>query len=571
MDLSAEDGSSEAGGFERQLSGDWGDQAAGDDWGDDDFGAKPLVDEPEPAPRVVRKKAYVPLTLKDIETKRDDFIAEHKEELNLSADETDLLLRYLRYDINKIQEFMSDLKVQQKIRLESGIGGVRKGGPPKPKKKLVCGAGCSSDPIDVSEADAMVCGHWVCKDCWAGFLNAEISSGIESVFSRCPALDAKGQKCRECVPLRMMKEHLTKENYAKLRDWVLNHFVDSMKSLKWCPGKRCTLVYDYTGGGAVDISCNKCGTQFCFACRGEAHSPCPCDLAKRWKEQVNDSDAASQRLIESLTKPCPKCGTRIEKNRQCNHMKCSKCSFDFCWQCMESITIGEKHPSWYVCKNREKAAEEGKLSKEEQARLRLNEQLGKLSYFQKRVADCQGNRELMEGFAEKVREREQKLKSGTLNWLLDIVRKASEAYRFLQWSYIFGYFMKDSPRKETFTSWQTLLETKSDQMIAELKKTLVDEKSFAEFNSDKSRVTALKQAADIVGMKTGEMQSLADIISDALMNEADSKSDDWSCIRCSTPAKSTTKEGKPILFCAKCNACRKHGDLDCLVVGCKKV
>lgn len=130
--------------------------------------------------------------------------------------------------------------------------------------------------------------------------------------------------------------------------------------------------------------------------------------------------------------------------------------------------------------------------------------------------------------------------------------------------------MKDSPRKETFTSWQTLLESKTDHILTELKKALIDEKTFNEFNSDKARVTALKQAADIVGAKTVEMQSLADIISDALMSEADSKSDDWSCIRCSQPAKNMGKDGKPILHCAKCNACRKHGDLDCLVLGCKK-
>jgi len=238
---------------------------------------------------------------------------------------------------------------------------------------------------------------------------------------------------------------------------------------------------------------------------------------------------------------------------------------------MQAITIGEKHPSWYVCKNREQAAEEGKLSKEEQDRLKLNEQLTKLSFHQKRVADCQADRELANSLAEKVQDRESKIRGGaTLNWLFDIVKKSAEAQRFLQWSFIFSYFMKDSARKETFTTWQKVLEAKAEHILQDLKKALIDEKTFGEFLADKPRVTALKQAADVVATKTQEMQKLAERISDALLNQADSKSDNWSCIRCSTIAKSLTPEGKPVTHCAKCNACRKHGDLDCLVIGCKK-
>ena len=38
-----------------------------------------------------------------------------------------------------------------------------------------------------------------------------------------------------------------------------------------------------------------------------------------------------------MTRQCPnnliQCGFKIEKNGGCRHMKCSKCNFEFCWDC----------------------------------------------------------------------------------------------------------------------------------------------------------------------------------------------------------------------------------------------
>ena len=34
------------------------------------------------------------------------------------------------------------------------------------------------------------------------------------------------------------------------------------------------------------------------------------------------------------TKPCPNCGMQIQKNGGCRHMKCGKCEYELCWDCM---------------------------------------------------------------------------------------------------------------------------------------------------------------------------------------------------------------------------------------------
>jgi hypothetical protein len=41
--------------------------------------------------------------------------------------------------------------------------------------------------------------------------------------------------------------------------------------------------------------------------------------------------------IQLHTKACPKCHSRIEKNKGCNHMKCLKCKHEFCWYCFKEV------------------------------------------------------------------------------------------------------------------------------------------------------------------------------------------------------------------------------------------
>ena len=53
--------------------------------------------------------------------------------------------------------------------------------------------------------------------------------------------------------------------------------------------------------------------------------------------QENKEDDGSKELIEKTTKPCPKCGVRIEKNGGCRAMHCQYkgCNTHFCWNCMQ--------------------------------------------------------------------------------------------------------------------------------------------------------------------------------------------------------------------------------------------
>lgn len=74
----------------------------------------------------------------------------------------------------------------------------------------------------------------------------------------------------------------------------------------------------------LEVGCPNCETQF---------------LLKDYNEALGDTveaDAQTERWIASNTRPCPSCGSAIQKISGCNAMRCASCRVKFCWACMRS-------------------------------------------------------------------------------------------------------------------------------------------------------------------------------------------------------------------------------------------
>lgn len=80
------------------------------------------------------------------------------------------------------------------------------------------------------------------------------------------------------------------------------------------------------------MKCPKCGERFCLQCKVKWHKWKSCEEYRR----LNRNIAADQAFIQSqlqkgLLRPCPRCGTNVEKNGGCDHMLCKKCGHSYSW------------------------------------------------------------------------------------------------------------------------------------------------------------------------------------------------------------------------------------------------
>jgi len=139
----------------------------------------------------------------------------------------------------------------------------------------------------------------------------------------------------------LSKNYLLKEKYE---EYCFRAFVSEQQSVKWCPSPGCKYAIELIGALIRDVKC-RCGQTTCFGCNNEAHSPCDCELSKKWKLKM-DNESESMNWIIANSKECPKCKNYIERNTGCNCMTC-KCGHKFCYMCYADwSTHGSSTGGW---------------------------------------------------------------------------------------------------------------------------------------------------------------------------------------------------------------------------------
>lgn len=82
--------------------------------------------------------------------------------------------------------------------------------------------------------------------------------------------------------------------------------------------------------------CSECLTNYCIKC-GE-------ELPDNGTHECNKDAVDAFKLIKQITKPCPKCGVRIQKSEGCSQMFCTHCHTGFDWITGELITNNFHNP-----------------------------------------------------------------------------------------------------------------------------------------------------------------------------------------------------------------------------------
>eukprot|EP00468_Gymnochlora_sp_CCMP2014_P007102 CAMPEP_0167748638 /NCGR_PEP_ID=MMETSP0110_2-20121227/4948_1 /TAXON_ID=629695 /ORGANISM="Gymnochlora sp., Strain CCMP2014" /LENGTH=611 /DNA_ID=CAMNT_0007633673 /DNA_START=78 /DNA_END=1914 /DNA_ORIENTATION=- len=471
MQLSPEDkknpAEDEEEGWDDEDEGDWG-----DDWDDenkDDPGAH--IDPPI----LTRTLSFKVHQHEDVQTRMDSLLERVGDLLYISPDEAGCLLRHYRWDDNKLKkDWFSD---QKKVRCAVGVS-RRKELPSSSDGMVQCLSwGCKRVPY--RKAHALACGHYFCKRCWRSFLESEIDKGRTCIFAKCPAMRCRknhvhkfGCACTELVPSSTFEKYVKQNNILdKYKSWNLQSFVEGQEGLKWCPNPKCSRVIEYKLGGAKTIEC-QCGHRFCFSCNRNEHEPAPCDLVSKWLKSTAVSEDATALWLKARTKTCPKCGVRIEKNRACNHMHCTKCGHHFCWLCKGPWSKhGTATGGFYVCKKYNEDIKRGHRSNEEKDMITTQKMLQKYKYYVARFNDAKNGVALTNEREEKLNRvfHKKNLSVELTKFITDATKSLVKARTCMQWCYVLDFYLLTGKEKKLFEFQQQMLieQTESLQDLIE--------------------------------------------------------------------------------------------------------
>jgi ariadne-1 len=508
-----------------------------------------------------------------ISSQREAYIEDACATLHVTHSEADLLLRFYRYKVKALVEawFADPGTVRDTVGV---VGPTDEPADTLADKNLSaeredvtvqCEAWCSVVPLN--EAHALACGHYLCHDCWTGFLESSLSEGLTALLARCPAMAGEGVKCRQLVDMDTWERYLEEPDFERYTGWVNNDFIDAVKDFKWCPRPACQFVIRYSDGAERVVTC-KCGHRFCFKCLASPHSPAPCDLVKKWLDDTGDnaSDMASQKLIEATAKPCPSCQCYITKDRHCNHMKCTKCSHHFCWLCLQPFNRETGHNDFYKCSAYSSANAKGEVTKEEDKQVKTNKFLQKLILHRGRFEDCRLDRIKALKIHHKLKVgRKQGKVMGSTHWLTQVVDNLAECFRVLQWTHAVTYYMQQSNQKELFDERQQALDLVADRLLEQLSIYPIADLLMGELmaSTKKTSETLDRHNADMVDYARNELEAI-------LLYAPDEASSQWACVSCSCANADRYVAGSRgrVFKCSRCNACREHGEPDCRAPHC---
>ncbi|CAA3029211.1 probable E3 ubiquitin- ligase ARI2 isoform X2 [Olea europaea subsp. europaea] len=291
------------------------------------------------------------------------------------------------------------------------------------------------DDVPVSDVSKMDCGHCFCNDCWTKHFIVKINEGqskqIRCMAHKCIAI------CDEAVVRKLVsKRH--PDLADKFDRFLFESYIEDNKMVKWCPSiPHCGNALRVENDEFCEVECS-CGSQFCFSCLSEAHSPCSCLMWKLWTKKCRD-ESETVNWITVHTKPCPRCHKPVEKNGGCNLVSCI-CGQAFCWLCGGAT---DRDHTWSNIANHScgRYKEDGK-KKAEHAKKYLYRYMHYHNRYKAHTDSFQQESRLRETIKEKVLNLETRdSKFRDFSWVTNGLYRLFRSRRILSYSYPFAFYM----------------------------------------------------------------------------------------------------------------------------------
>ncbi|MCQ2821346.1 MAG: E3 ubiquitin protein ligase [archaeon] len=474
---------------------------------------------------------YELLKADDFNQKRLNQIKEFVEFSSLSEDEAEIILINYNWNMEKLTsewyENMESIKEKCGITLSSEAHEKLREFE-NTDSCLVCYEEFSEETPKVS----LKCGHSLCESCYYDYIvNIIKNDPLLLVSTGCPQ-----HGCNLRVTHSVFEKVLAKDpsSLKKYKNFFMKNFTDSNSDMKACPNPNCEIVVRVPGHGMKEIKCT-CGTVFCFKCLKESHRPVDCEMAQIW-EELQTGTETNNLWISTNTKDCPNCHKHIEKNQGCNiniillfilgnHMTCRRevggCGYEFCWIC-----LGEwaKHgTSWYKCNFKK----ESDIKLEELQRQQDIRFLERLSAYDEKFMDHQRGERYAKDLIKVIKERKEQFMEkkqigfSELAFLDEAIAVIIESRRMLKYSYVLGYYLKQTKEIELYEHQQYRLDQLTDQLHESLEQNEIPNllaidnyeeftKKFEEFRSKVINIksTIIKYKDNLLKDFEGKMDNL---------------------------------------------------------------
>jgi len=478
---------------------------------DDDMGSDECFDEPAV---VQQDSLFEVLDESTCEAMAKKQVVEVAEILCCDIDVAQTLLRHFKWDREKLTEdYMNDPDTTAKkagihlgtdasiVHLPGDPGQVRVGGTPQPASSMpaiTCQI-CYDEKTDYS---ALACGHPFCNECYAVYVQHKIADeGYDCVYARCPE-----EKCKLLLSSALVgslladKSHCERVQRFQRASSLSRSFVDDNAGIKWCPGADCGRAVR-ARPGTVGVGC-KCGTRFCFQCGQDDHSPTTCADLKKWLVKCKD-DSETFNWLMANTKPCPKCGSSIEKNGGCNHMTCKNgaCKYEFCWVC--SGAWKDHSGSFYACNkyDPDKDKDNPDHKKKDSSRAALERYLHYYTRYTNHDQSLRLEMEAQVKMENKVKEMES---LGTNTWMdCQYLNEANEALHecryALKFTYVYAFYLPEKHNfRVHFEMQQMELEKQTEDLSELLEKPVAEIERMKVVNSFQMAKKRLRHLFEIV-------------------------------------------------------------------------
>ncbi|XP_013071019.2 uncharacterized protein DDB_G0292642-like [Biomphalaria glabrata] len=174
------------------------------------------------------------------------------------------------------------------------------------------------------------CDFQICHDCMSAYVSVKVSEA--KVQIECPS-----DRCNVLVHRDEINERLPNEMRDKFAKFLIDANADPCE--KTCPAcskgfsiKPETLAKKKKSKYGLKVTCGQCCLVWCFLCHAPYHTDITCKQYKKGNKMVKKW-AKERSCGQSNAQKCPKCGIYIQRVHGCDHMKCTKCHTDFCYQC----------------------------------------------------------------------------------------------------------------------------------------------------------------------------------------------------------------------------------------------